>query len=48
MMQRREKCGEEVGRVIGEGDNMRRMERSVSGRSGRSVSGEVEEEVEGG
>ena len=48
MMQRREKCGKEVGRVVGEGENMRRVEtRSVSGRS-ESSSGEVEEEVEGG
>ena len=42
MMQRREKCGKEVGRVIGEGENMRRVERI------ESSSGEVEEEVEGG
>ena len=42
MMQRREKCGKEVGRVVGEGENMRRVERS------ESSSGEVEEEVEGG
>ena len=47
MMQRREKCGKEVGRVVGEGENIRRVERSVSGRS-ESSSGEVEEEVEGG
>ena len=48
MMQRREKCGKEVGRVVGEGEKMRRVERShVSGRS-ESSSGEVEEEVEGG
>ena len=40
-MQRREKCGKEVGRVVGE------EEKSVSGRS-ESSSGEVEEEVEGG
>ena len=25
MMQRREKCGKEVGRVVGEGRNMRRV-----------------------
>ena len=36
-----------MGRVVGEGENMRRMERSVSGRS-ESSSGEVQEEVEGG
>ena len=43
MMQRREKsCGKEVGRVVGEGENMRRVERT------ESSSGEVEEEVEGG
>ena len=48
MMQRREKsCGKEVERVVGEGEKMRRVERSVSGRS-ESSSGEVEEEVEGG
>ena len=48
VMQRREKsCGKEVGRVVGEGEKMRRVERSVSGRS-ESSSGEVEEEVEGG
>ena len=47
MMQRREKCGKEVGRVVGEGENMRRVERSVSGRS-ESSRREVEEEVEGG
>ena len=47
MMQRREKCGKEVGRVVREGENMRRVERSVSGRS-ESSSGEVEEEVERG
>ena len=47
MMQRREKCGKEVRRVVGEGENMRRVERSVNGRS-ESSSGEVEEEVEGG
>ena len=47
MMQRREKCGKEVGRVVGEGEKMRRVETSVSGRS-ESSSGEVEEEVEGG
>ena len=34
-------------RVVGEGEKMRRVERSVSGRS-ESSSGEVEEEVEGG
>ena len=45
-MQRREKCGKEVGRVVGEGENMRRVERSVSGSE--SSSGEGEEEVEGG
>ena len=39
MMQRREKCGKEVGRVVGEGEKMRRVERSVSGRSGSSYSG---------
>ena len=37
-----------MGRVIGEGENMRRVERSVSGRSESSYSGEVEEEREGG
>ena len=41
-----------MGRVVGEGENMRRVEKSVSGRSvsGRSESssGEVDEEVEGG
>ena len=42
MMQRRERCGKEVERVVGEGENMRRVERS------ESCSGEVEEEVEGG
>ena len=47
MMQRREKCGKEVGRVVGEGENMRRVERSVSRRS-ESSRGEGEEEVEGG
>ena len=47
MMHRRKKCGKEVGRVVGEGKNMRRVERSVSGRS-EICSGEVEEEVEGG
>ena len=48
MMQRREKsCGKEVGRVVGKGEKMRRVERSVSGRS-ESSSGEGEEEVEGG
>ena len=47
MMQRREKCGKEVGRVVGEGEKMRRVERSVSGRS-EIFSREVEEEVEGG
>ena len=47
MMQRREKCGKEVGRVVGEGEKMRRVEKSVSGRS-ESSSGEVEEEVEEG
>ena len=47
MMQRREKCGKEVGRVVGEGEKMRRVEKNVSGRS-ESSSGEVEEEVEGG
>ena len=47
MIQRREKCGKEVARVVGDGKNMRRVERSVSGRS-ESSSGEVEEEVEGG
>ena len=48
MMQRREKsCGKEMGRVVGEGEKMRRVERSVSGRS-ESSSREVEEEVEGG
>ena len=47
MMQRREKCGKEVGRVVGEGEKMRRVERSVSGRN-ESSSGEGEEEVEGG
>ena len=47
MMQRREKCGKKVGKVVGEGENMRRVERSVSGRS-EIYSGEVEEEVEGG
>ena len=47
MMQRREKCGKEVGRVVGEGKNMRKVERSVSGRS-ESSSGKGEEEVEGG
>ena len=36
-----------MGRVVGEGENMRRVERSVSGRS-EICSGEVEEEVEGG
>ena len=36
-----------MGRVVGEGENMRRVERSVSGRS-ESSSGEVEEEVEEG
>ena len=48
MMQRREKCGKEVGRVVGKGENMKRVERSVSGRSESSYSGEVEEEGEGG
>ena len=48
MMQRREKsCRNEVGRVVGEGEKMRRVERSVSGRS-ESSSGEMEEEGEGG
>ena len=47
MMHTRQKCGKEVGRVVGEEENMRRVERSVSGRSEIS-SGEVEEEVEGG
>ena len=47
MMQRRRKCEKEVERVVGEEENMRRVERSVSGRS-ESSSGEVEEEVEGG
>ena len=47
MMYKREKCGKEVGRVVGEGENMRRVERSVSGKS-ESSSREVEEEVEGG
>ena len=47
MMQRRQKCEKEVGRVVGEEENMRRVERSVSGRN-KSSSGEVEEEVEGG
>ena len=48
MMHRREKCRKEVGRVVGEAwENMRRVERSGSGRS-ESSSGEVEEEVEGG
>ena len=47
MMHRRQKCGKEVGRVVGEEENMRRVERSVSGRSEIS-SGEVQEEVEGG
>ena len=42
MMHRSEKCGKEVGRVVGKGENMRRVERS------ESSSGEVEEEVEGG
>ena len=46
-MQRREKCGKEVGRVVGEGEKMRRVEKSVSGRS-ESSRGEREEEVEGG
>ena len=46
-MHKREKCGKEVGRVVEEGQNMRRVERSVSGRS-EICSGEVEEEVEGG
>ena len=36
-----------MGRVVGEGENMRRVERSVSRRS-ESSSGEAEEEVEGG
>ena len=36
-----------MGRVVGEGENRRRVERSVSGRS-ESSSGEVVEEVEGG
>ena len=49
MMQRREKlCGKEVERVVGEGEKMRRVERSVSGRSENSYSREVEEEGEGG
>ena len=47
MIQRREKCGKEVERAVGEGEKMRRVEKSVSGRS-ESSSGEVEEEVEGG
>ena len=47
VMHRRQKCGKKVGRVVGEEENMRRVERSVSGRS-ESSSGEVEEEVEGG
>ena len=47
MMHRREKCGKEVEKVVGEEKNMRRVERSVSERSEIS-SGEVEEEVEGG
>ena len=39
-MQRREKSwGKEVGRVVGEGEKMRKVERSVSGRSGSSYSG---------
>ena len=42
MMLSRQKCGKEVGRVVGEEENMRRVERS------ESSSGEVEEEVEGG
>ena len=42
MMYTIEKCGKEVGRVVGEGENMRRIERS------ESSSGDVEEEVEGG
>ena len=46
-MQRKEKCGKEVERVVGEGKNMRRVERSVSRRS-ESSRGEGEEEVEGG
>ena len=36
-----------MGRVVGEWENMRRVERSVSGRS-ESSSEEGEEEVEGG
>ena len=47
MMHRRQKCGKEVGRVVEEGENMKRVERSVSGRN-EICSGEVEEEVEGG
>ena len=31
-MHRREKCRKEVGRVVGEGEKMRKVERSVSGR----------------
>ena len=42
MMHRREKCGKEVGRVVGEEENMRKVERS------EFSSGEGEEEVEGG
>ena len=42
MMQRREKCGKEVGRVVGKGENMKKVERSDSSK------GEVEEEGEGG
>ena len=47
MMHRRQKCGKEVGRVVGEEEIMRRVERSVSRRN-EICSGEVEEEVEGG
>ena len=42
MMHTIEKCGKEVGRVVGEEENMRRVERS------EISSGEVEEEVKGG
>ena len=57
MMQRREKsCGKEVGRVVGEGEKMKRVERNVSGgvkvvverwrKKWKEVSGGRDESVE--
>ena len=51
VMQRREKCGKEVGRVVGEGGNMRRVGGvKVVGERGRKkwkeVSGGRDESVE--